>query len=111
MKIWTWPGQFIGFKREDALVLASSVDEHVLAIGLPVARGLPQRAVEHLRRVHLDIALGLLAPAHVGDERLEQRPALRMPEDRARPFFLEMEQVHLAAEAAVVAPLGLLEHA
>ena len=32
-----------------------------------------------------------------------------MPEDRARPFLLEMEQVHLAAEPAMVAPLGFLD--
>ena len=32
-----------------------------------------------------------------------------MPEHRAGRFFLEMEQVHLAAEPAVVALLGLLD--
>ena len=74
-----------------------------------MARGLPQRAVEHLRRIDLDIARRLLAPPHVGDERLEQRPALGMPEDGARPFLLEMEQVHFAAEAAMVALLRLLD--
>ena len=54
-------------QREDALVLGRG-DEHVLAIGLPMAGGLPQRAVEHLRRVDLDIAGLLLAPAHVGNQ-------------------------------------------
>jgi hypothetical protein len=38
------------------------------------------------------------------------RPALGVPEHDARPLLLEMEQVHLAAELAVVALLGLLEH-
>ena len=47
--------------------------------------------------------------AHIGDQRLEERPALGMPEDRARPFLLEMEEVHLARELAMVAPLRLLE--
>ena len=74
-----------------------------------MAGGLPQRPVEHLRRVDLDIARRLLAPAHIGDQRLEQSPALRMPEDRARPLLLEMEQVHLAAEAAMIALLGFLD--
>jgi hypothetical protein len=33
-----------------------------------------------------------------------------VPEHDARPFFLEMEQVHLAAELAMVALLGFLQH-
>ena len=32
-----------------------------------------------------------------------------VPEHGARRFFLEMEQIHLAAELAVVALLGFLE--
>ncbi len=95
-------------QREDALVLGRR-DEHVLAIGLPVARRLPQAAVEDHRGVDLDVAGRLLAPAHVADQRLEQVPALGVPEDRARPLLLEVEQVHLAAEAPVVALGGLLQ--
>ena len=38
------------------------------------------------------------------------RPALAVPEDDARALFLEMEQVHLAAEPAVVALLGFRQH-
>ena len=101
-------GAVHGLQREDPIVLGLG-DEHVLAIGLPMARGLPQGAVEHLGRVDLDIAGRLLATAHVGDEGLEQGPALGMPEDRTRPLFLEMEQIHLAAKAAMVAALGLLD--
>ena len=37
------------------------------------------------------------------------RPALGVPEHDAGALLLEMEQVHLAAELAVVALLGLLE--
>ena len=37
------------------------------------------------------------------------RPALGVPEHDAGPFLLEVEQVHLAAELAVVALLGLLD--
>ena len=65
--------------------------------------------VHELRRVHLDIAGLGLAAADVVLEHLEQRPALRVPEHRARRLLLEMEQVHLAAELAVVALLGLLD--
>src|SRR5262245_23284895 len=32
-----------------------------------------------------------------------------MPEDRSRRLLLDVEQVHLAAEPAMVAPFGLLE--
>ena len=64
--------------------------------------------VEHLRRVDLLIVVGE-APAHVGDERLEQGPALRVPEDRAGRFLLHVEEVHLARELAMVAPLGFLD--
>ena len=55
------------------------------------------------------IARLLLAAADVILQRLEQRPALRMPEHRARRLLLEVEQVHLAAEPAVVALLGLFK--
>jgi hypothetical protein len=100
-------------QREDAVILRLLVGagdrEHVLAIPAPVARGLPQRVVEHLRRVDLVIVV-LDAPAHIGEQVLEHAPALGVPEDDARPFFLEVEQVHLAAEPAMIALLGLFQH-
>ncbi len=64
--------------------------------------------VEHLRRVALLIVDGE-APAHISDQGLEQGPSLRMPEDGARPLLLEVEEVHLARELAMVALLGLLD--
>ena len=73
-----------------------------------MARGFPQRLVEDLRRVDL-LVVALKASAHVGDQLLEQRPALRVPEHDARALLLEMEQVHLAAQAAVIALFGFLE--
>ncbi len=82
--------------------------EHVLAVPAPVAGGLPQGLVEDLRRVHLGV-VALQAAAHVGDQLLEDRPALGVPEHHARSLLLEMEQVHLPAEPAVVAALGLLQ--
>ncbi len=83
--------------------------EHVLAERHPVAGSLPQRLVEQLRCVDLVIDAAE-PPPHVGDERLEHRPALGVPEDDARPLLLEMEEVHLAAEAPVIALLRFLEH-
>src|SRR3546814_14945992 len=41
---------------------------------------------------------------------LPQGPSLGMPEDQAGRFVLEMEQVEIAADLAVVAALGLFEH-
>ena len=70
---------------------------------------LPQRTVEHLRRVDFLVTAGLLAPTHIADQRLEQRPALGVPEHRARAFLLEVEQPHLASEPAMIAPFGFLE--
>ena len=99
-------------EREPALVLGLVAGrlrrEHVLAIPVPVAGGLPQRLVEDLRRVDLAVVAGQ-APAHIGDQRLEDGPALGVPEHHARAFLLEMEQVELAAELAVVALLGFLD--
>ena len=98
--------------REPALVLGLVAGrlrrEHVLAVPVPVAGGLPQRLVEHLRRVDLAVVAGQAA-AHIGDHRLEDGPALGVPEHHAGAFLLEVEQVHLAAELAVVALLGLLD--
>jgi hypothetical protein len=94
--------------RIDALVRRLG-DVHEVAELLPVAGLLPQRALHHVGRVDLDITPGVLAPAHIGNQRREQRPALRMPEHGARRLFLEMEQVHLASQAAVIALLGLFE--
>ena len=98
-----------GLQREDAIVIGLVAGnrhlEHVVAVPAPVAGGFPERFVEHLRSVDLLIGAGQ-PPAHIGNQRLEHAPALAVPEDDARPFLLEMEQVHLAAEAAVVALLG-----
>src|SRR5579859_1350738 len=94
------------FQREPALVLGLVArglrGEHVLAIPVPVPGGLPQYLVEDLWRVDLAVVAGEAA-AHVGDQRLENRPALRVPEHDARTFLLEVEQIELAAELAVIA--------
>src|ERR1700738_532147 len=73
-----------------------------------MARGFPQRLVENLRRVDLAV-IAREAPAHIGDQRLKNGPALRVPEHHAGTFLLEVKQVEFAAELAVVALLGLLD--
>ena len=83
--------------------------EHVLAELLPVARGDPERLVVDQRRLHLGVAAArVLAPAQVL-ERVEDRHPLRMPERRARRVLVEVEEVELRPEPAVVALLRLLE--
>src|SRR6185503_13430165 len=83
--------------------------EHVFPVPSPVPRGLPQRLVEDLWAVHLAIAGRALPAANVVDEVLEQLPALGVPEDDAGPLLLEVEQIHLATELAVITLLCLLE--
>ena len=99
-------------QRKPALVLGLVAGrlrrEHVLAVPVPMARGLPQRLVEDLRRVDLAVIAGQAA-AHIGDQRLEDGPALGVPEHHAGAFFLEVKQIELAAELAVVALLGFLD--
>ena len=101
-------------QRKDAIVVGIIAGdrhlEHRVAIPAPMAGGFPERLVEHLRRVDLLIAEVVEASAHIGNEVLEHLPALGMPEHDARPFLLEVEQVHLAAELAVIALFGLLKH-
>ncbi|SPU68894.1 Uncharacterised protein [Brucella neotomae] len=84
--------------------------EHIVAIPAPVAGGFPQRLVQHLRRIHFLIAMAVEAAAHIAHQILEHLPAFGVPEHDARPLFLEMEQVHFAAKAAVVALLRFLKH-
>ena len=58
----------------------------------------------------VEIAGGVLLAPHELDQALEQVPAFRMPENGARRFLLEVKQIHDAAEAAMIALLGFLEH-
>src|SRR6266700_6016899 len=94
--------------REDSLVAALG-DEHVLAEGLPVARGFPQAAVEQCRSPDLEVAGGIEPPPHVFLDDPIEPPALGVPENAADRLFLHVEEIELAPQAAVVAALGLLE--
>ena len=97
-------------RLERVLALLRLGREHVLAVVLPVARLLPQALVEDLRALDLLVAGVAVDVAHVPLDRLPERPALRVPEDDARRDLVDVEQVELAAELAMVALLGLLEH-
>jgi len=97
-----------GLQGKDATVLGLG-GKHVVAIVLPVAGELPQRAVHDVGGVDLDVAGRFLAGAHVLDEGLEDAPALEMPEDGAGRAVLEVEEVELLTEPPMIAFLGLFE--
>ena len=83
--------------------------EHVLAELLPVAGHFPQAAIEQLRAPDLDVARRLEPAPEIGLDHAIDGPALGMPEDRARRLLLEVEQIELLAEPAMIAPLRFLE--
>src|SRR5205085_2914645 len=75
----------------------------------PVARLLPLPRVHDLRRLHLAIAGGIELAAHIGFELAPDEIALRMPEDRTMRLLLEVEEIHLLADLAMVTLGRLLE--
>src|SRR5579862_1823751 len=83
--------------------------EHVLAELLPVARLFPEQAVVDERRAHLDVATACVLAAADVLERVPDHHPLRVPEGRARRDIVEVEQVELHTEAAVVALARFLE--
>ena len=85
-------------------------DEHVLAVLVPVAGLLPQGLVENLRPLHFLVAVLAIDAAHVLLDLLPQRPALGVPEHSAGRVLVDVEQVELTAELAVVTLLGLFQH-
>src|SRR6185312_2429358 len=96
---------------EDALapLILIAHREHVLAELLPMTRALPQRAIDELRRLDLEISRLVEAVAQVALDGAVEHPALGMPEHATRRLFLLVEEVELAPEPAVVALLRLLE--
>jgi hypothetical protein len=97
----------VGHELPQAFLVLAQI--HVLAELLPVARLLPQLAVDELGRLHFDIAAGFELATQIAFERAPERPALGVPEHHAGRFFLLMEEAHLAAEPAMVALLGFLD--
>ncbi len=65
--------------------------------------------MDELRRVDLLVPAGTQQPPHVALDLLVDEPALLVPEHHARRLFLEVEEIELAPEAPVVAPLGLFQ--
>ena len=84
-------------------------DEHILAIFAPVARLLPLVGVHHLRGLHLAIACIVDRAAHIAFELPPDGEAMRVPEYRTMRLLLQVKQVHLAAQFAMVALGGFFE--
>ena len=84
-------------------------DEHVLAILAPVARLLPLACVHDLRRLDLLIACTIHFAAHIGLKLAPDLVAIGMPEDAPVGLFLQVEQVHLAAQLAMIAQGGFFQ--
>ena len=114
LKIWMWPGQFIGLMAKTRSSSVSSPADFAMNM---FSRNQPQwPEVSHSDLSSscgalTSLIVALQAAAHVADDLLEDGPAVGVPEHRARAFLLEVEQVHLAAELAVVALLGLFDAA
>ena len=84
--------------------------EHIVAVLRPVTGTLPQRAVKQLGSFHFFVAIILIDAAHELLDHLPERPAFGMPEDHARRFILQMEEIEFATKAAVITLFGLSEH-
>src|SRR5215469_8819662 len=94
--------------REYPLVAALGY-EHVFSKVLPVPGGFPQAAIEKQRPPHFLITGRVEPAAHICLDRPVESPALRVPEDTADSLLAQMEQIELASEPPMVAPLRLLQ--
>ena len=90
------------------LVVLRLHQEHVRAVVLPMARGLPQRLVEDERCLHLHVPGGVEHLAHVVRECLVEHRSLAEPERGAGRPRVEHEQAEVASELAVIAQLRLV---
>ena len=84
--------------------------EHILAIKIGVAAGLPQFQAHDVRRVHQIVAAAQQFVAQPVFHHFADQAALGMPENQPRPgLFLNGKQVQLLPEPAMIAPLGLFQ--
>ena len=84
--------------------------EHILAVKIGVAAGLPQIEQHDVRRVDQLVAAPQQFVAQPVFHELADQAALGMPEDQARAgLVLNAEEIELGAEFAVIAALGFFE--
>ena len=95
---------------EVARLVAHHLRIHVVDVFRRVPRRVPQHPAGQVRALHDVVAALEVQVADVVLELLAEDAALRMPHREPRPELLgEGEQVELAPQLAVVAPLGLLQ--
>ena len=98
--------------RLDAVLLV--VDRrgvHVVLIVVPVAGSLPQLLVHDERGGDLDVAGLVVDLAPVVEQRVLENHAVREEEREAGGLVAHHKEIHLGADLAVIALLGLLDHA
>src|SRR5256885_1718816 len=96
-------------EREVVLLgLAVLHEEHVLAVRAPVPGDLPETLVVHERGLYLLVAVRQAEVAHGVRENVDQLRPLVGPEHRAGREVMEVEEVELLPQAAVVALARLL---
>ena len=83
---------------------------HVVLVVVPVARGLPQLLVHDERRGNLHVAGLVVDLAPVVQQRVLKDHAVGQEEREAGGLVAHHKEVHLAADLAVVALLGFLQH-
>ena len=83
---------------------------HVVLVVVPVARGLPQLLVHDERRGDLHVTGLVVDLAPVVQQRVLKDHAVGQEEREAGGLVAHHKEVHLAADLAVVALLGLLQH-
>ena len=90
-------------RLDGVVVFVNAAGEHIAAELVPVAGFFPQRAVQNLRPLYFFVAVFAQFAAHIVLDFAVDDPALRVPENHARRFFLQMEEIKLFADATVVA--------
>ena len=84
--------------------------EHVLAVVVEVAGGLPQVLPQHVRGIDQIVTAPQQLLAQPVFHQVTNDAALGMPEDQPRAgFFLNAEEVEFLAELAMVAALGFFQ--
>ena len=83
--------------------------EHLVGKLVSMTRSLPQTVVNQLRRANFQIAVRTLQTLHIGLDSLINCPAFGMPEHHPWSFLLEMEELQLFTNLAMVAFLSLFQ--
>ena len=83
--------------------------EHVLAVVLPVPRGLPERLVVNQRRLDFVVARREQHVAHVRRQQVVDERALAQPQGRAGRVRMEREEAEVLADPAMVPLLRFLD--